>query len=213
MTLAARGRSYCRGRLKRVFDLTAASVALLALAPFLALIALLIRVSSGPPVFFRQDRVGMDGRLFSILKFRTMRAGTSGLPITGGDDGRITPFGRLLRRCKADELPQLFNVLAGHMSLVGPRPELPRYVALYTRQQRRVLEVRPGLTDDASLVFRDEERILGQVPPESRERHYVERILPRKLELNLASIERAGLLQDLTVLLKTAGTIFARIRP
>ena len=212
MSGSARGRAYCRGGLKRAVDLAAASAALLLLSPLFGIVAAAIVLTSGPPVFFRQVRVGLDGRPFRIFKFRTMRAGAPGLPITGRGDARITPIGRWLRGSKVDEFPQLLNVLAGQMSLVGPRPELPQYVALYTQEQRRVLEVRPGLTDDASVQFRDEERILGQVDPEGRERHYVAQILPRKLELNLGYIARAGFFCDLGILLRTARAVALRSR-
>lgn len=206
------GREYCRGRLKRTFDLAAASLALLALSPFFALIAALIVLTSGWPVFFSQLRVGLDGRPFRIIKFRTMRTTATGLPITGRGDRRVTPVGRLLRRSKLDELPQLLNVLAGHMSIVGPRPELPQYVDRYTAEQRVVLEVRPGLTDDASVQFRDEEEFLGHVAPEVRELHYLEQILPRKLDLNLGYIARAAFFRDLEIILRTAGAIVWRRR-
>ena len=208
MSDSAGGRAYCRGPSKRAFDLVTSSVTLVLLAPLLLLIALLIRVTSGPPVLFRQERVGRDGRVFRILKFRTMRS-IPGPPVTARGDGRITPIGSALRACKLDELPQLLNVLGGDMSVVGPRPELPRYVALYTPARRRVLDVRPGLTDDASVAFRDEERLLATIPPEEREAFYVDRILPRKLDLNLAYIERAGFLRDLSIILATARAIMA----
>jgi lipopolysaccharide/colanic/teichoic acid biosynthesis glycosyltransferase len=207
------GRAYCRGPAKRAFDLAAASLALLILSPLLVLIAVVVGAASGRPILFRQVRVGMDRRPFRIVKFRTMRTGTEGLPITGRDDQRITPIGRLLRRTKLDELPQLLNVITGDMSIVGPRPELPRYVALYTDLQRRVLDVRPGLTDDASVRFSDEERLLGQVLQEERERHYVERILPQKLDLNLGYIDRAGFLPDLSIILRTVGSVLGMGRP
>ena len=207
MSLAAGGRAYCRGRVKRTFDLAVSAAALLGLSPVLALIAVLIRVTSGAPILFRQERVGLDGRSFRILKFRTMRADAKGPSITSRGDPRITQVGRLLRAAKLDELPQFFNVLSGEMSVVGPRPELPRYVAQYTPAQRRVLEVRPGLTDDASVAFRDEEVLLGRTAPEARERFYRDEILPRKLELNLGYIDRAGLGRDLSIILKTIGSI------
>ena len=210
MSPPSEGKAYCRGRLKRTFDLVAATLSLLLLSPVLGLIAALIGLTSGPPIFFRQVRVGLDGRPFRIIKFRTMRTVEAGLPITGQDDGRITPIGRLLRRSKLDELPQLLNVMAGDMSIVGPRPELPQYVALYTEEQRKVLAVRPGLTDDASVLFRDEEQLLGQVPPETRERHYLEQVLPRKLDLNLGYIARAGFLCDLAIMLRTTGAVVRR---
>jgi lipopolysaccharide/colanic/teichoic acid biosynthesis glycosyltransferase len=206
---AGRGRAYGRGALKRATDLLASSVALIVLAPLFLLIALLVGCTSRGPILFRQERVGLDGRPFRILKFRTMRPGT-GLPITGSGDRRITPVGRILRRAKLDELPQLFNVWRGEMSIVGPRPEVPVYVAGYGAQERRVLDVRPGLTDPATLEYRDEERILGRVPPEDRERYYVAEILPRKLRLNLVYVEKATFAGDLRLVAKTLGAI---VRP
>ena len=139
---AGRGRAYGRGALKRATDLLASSVALIVLAPLFLLIALLVGCTSRGPILFRQERVGLDGRPFRILKFRTMRPGT-GLPITGSGDRRITPVGRILRRAKLDELPQLFNVWRGEMSIVGPRPEVPVYVAGYGAQERSRDETAP----------------------------------------------------------------------
>lgn len=203
---AGRGRAYGRGALKRAVDLLASSAALLLLAPLLLVLALLVALSSPGGVLFRQERVGLDGRPFRILKFRTMRPG-QGLPITGAGDRRITPVGRFLRRAKLDELPQLVNVWRGEMSIVGPRPEVPVYVAGYGPEQRRVLEVRPGLTDPASLAYRDEERLLGRVPPDDRERYYVAEILPRKLRLNLDYVERASLAWDCELVARTLGAL------
>jgi lipopolysaccharide/colanic/teichoic acid biosynthesis glycosyltransferase len=187
---AARGRAYCRGALKRGADLLAAGLALVVLAPILALLAILVGTTSRGPILFRQERIGLDGRPFRILKFRTMRPG-DGLPITGAGDRRVTPVGALLRRAKLDELPQLWNVVRGEMSIVGPRPEVPLYVAGYGPAERRVLEARPGLTDPATLEYRDEERLLGAVPPDRREAYYTTEILPRKLRLNLAYVDGA----------------------
>ena len=206
------GLRYCRGSLKRCFDLLAAGWALLILSPLLLLVALLVMISSGRPILFRQERAGLEGRPFRILKFRTMRADAPGLPITGSDDRRVTPVGRWLRAAKLDELPQLINVLRGEMSVVGPRPELPQYVADYTPSEREVLEVRPGLTDTATLVFRDEERLLGAVPSDRRERFYRGTILPLKLDLNRMYIDRAGFWRDLTIIMKTLLAIFVRGR-
>ncbi len=204
MSLAGRGPVYGRGPLKRALDLGVSASALVVLAPLGLLVALIVFVASGRPILFRQERVGLDGRRFQILKFRTMRSdGTAGLSITGRRDARVTPLGRLLRAAKVDEIPQFLNILTGEMSLVGPRPEVPRYVAHYTETQRRVLEVRPGLTDPASIEFRDEERLLGEVEESQRERFYVETLLPRKLTISLHYIDRAGLLQDLRCLLAT----------
>jgi lipopolysaccharide/colanic/teichoic acid biosynthesis glycosyltransferase len=200
--IAGRGRAYARGGVKRAVDLCAASLALVVLAPVLLVLAALVACTSRGPILFRQERVGLDGRPFRILKFRTMRPGP-GLPVTGAGDRRVTTVGRFLRRAKLDELPQLFNVVRGDMSIVGPRPEVPIYVADYGPQERRVLEVRPGLTDPATLAYRDEERLLGAIPPDERERYYVTEILPRKLRLNLAYVEGASLSEDLLLVART----------
>ncbi|HUD71669.1 MAG TPA: sugar transferase [Dongiaceae bacterium] len=198
------GLPYCRGRRKRALDLVLAAPALLLLAPLLLLIAVAVRVSMGPPVLFRHERIGRDGRPFRLLKFRSMRPSPpDSAAITSAGDPRITPAGRLLRRTKLDELPQLFNVIRGEMSLVGPRPEVPRYVQRYTPEQRRVLDVPPGLTDPASLCYRDEEAILGRVREADRERYYVEELAPRKIALSLAYITEAGIGADLKVMLRT----------
>ena len=199
-----RGRSYCRGPLKRGLDAVLSLSALVILFPVLLLLALAILMTSGRPVLFTQERIGMDGKPFSMLKFRSMRAaGGGGLPLTGAGDPRVTGIGRLLRATKLDELPQLINVVAGEMSLVGPRPEVPRYVAHYSPAQRSVLGARPGMTDPASVLFRDEEALLGSVPEESRERYYLEAILPKKLAMNQEYIDRASLGYDLALVLQT----------
>ena len=187
---------------KRTFDVLGAGVALLLLAPLLLVTALLIKLDSPGPVFFRQTRVGRAGRLFRIHKFRTMVANAPGLQITVGDDPRITRIGRWLRRTRVDELPQFVDVLLGHMSLVGPRPEVPRYVALYPAELReRALAVRPGITDPASLAYIDENAMLaGAADPE---RTYVEVILPAKLRCAVEYAETATLWTDLRVLAQT----------
>lgn len=189
--------------LKRLFDITASALGILALAPLLAVIALLIRLDSRGPVLFKQERIGRGGEAFTMFKFRTMRTDAEkvGGQLTVGRDPRITRVGHILRKSKLDELPQLFNVFLGEMSLVGPRPEVPKYVALYTEEQRRVLQVRPGVTDLASIEFRDENDLLeNQADPEA---FYVSHIMPRKLELNQAYIEKQGLFFDLWVIFKT----------
>lgn len=202
------GRSYCRGAVKRGLDIALALPALLVLTPILLLVAAVVLLTSGLPVLFTQGRIGMDGRPFRLLKFRTMlKDDGRGLPLTGAGDRRVTRVGRFLRAAKLDELPQLVNVLTGDMSLVGPRPEVPRYVARYTPEQRSVLDTRPGLTDPASVLFRDEEALLGSVPDESRERFYLEVILPRKLVMNLDYIDRASVGYDLLLVLKTAKVV------
>lgn len=202
--MTARGRRYGRGALKRMLDVLLAAPALLILSPLLALIAVAVLLGSGRPVLFRHQRIGLDGRRFLLLKFRSMRsAAAPGLPITGGGDPRVTPVGRLLRRTKLDELPQLINILVGDMSVVGPRPEVPRYVAIYDDAQREVLTFRPGLTDPASLAFRNEEELLGAVPAGAREEYYLREIMPRKLALNLEYIRSASLAGDIALIWRT----------
>ena len=187
---------------KRLFDLLGAAVALLLLAPLMLGVALWIKFDSPGPVFFRQQRVGRHGVPFSIHKFRTMRAGAQGLPLTVGTDPRITRAGHWLRRTRLDELPQFIDVLQGTMSLVGPRPEVPRYVALYPPALRdRALAVRPGLTDPASLHFIDEATLLAAAADPERE--YVEKILPAKLQRAAEYAEQASLRSDLRVLWQT----------
>jgi lipopolysaccharide/colanic/teichoic acid biosynthesis glycosyltransferase len=187
---------------KRLFDLVGATLALLLLAPLLALLALAVKLDSPGPALFRQERVGRHGKPFRIHKLRTMVHGAGGAPITVGDDARITRAGRWLRRSRLDELPQLIDVLKGDMSLVGPRPEVPRYVALYPPALReRALAVRPGLTDPASLAFIDEsERLARAADPE---REYVEVILPAKLQAAADYAEHATVWTDLKVLVRT----------
>src|SRR5882672_2318305 len=198
------GRAYCRGPVKRVFDVAISVAALIVLAPVFLIVSIVVLLASGRPVLFTQERVGMDGRPFRLVKFRTMhRAAAAGLPLTGRGDPRVTRPGRFLRAAKLDELPQLWNVLRGEMSLVGPRPEVPRYVARYTVEQRRVLEVRPGLTDPASVLFRDEEALIGSVSEGQRETFYLETVLPKKLLMNLEYIDRASVPYDLALVLRT----------
>jgi len=192
--------------MKRLVDVIAALFGLLLLAPLLVFIAFAVRVDSEGPALFRQARVGRDGRTFQILKFRSMHharhssAGAS--QITAAADARITRVGALLRRTKLDELPQLINVLRGDMSLVGPRPEVPRYVAMYPPNARaEVLSVRPGITDEAAIEFRDESDILGR--SEDPERTYVEEILPRKIQIYRNYVRNRSLLGDLCIILRT----------
>ena len=194
---------------KRLFDLCCAAAGLVLLAPVLAAVALWVVWDSPGPAFFRQQRVGRAGRLFHIVKFRTMhpRAEAAGPPLTVGADGRITRAGHWLRRTKIDELPQLFNVLLGHMSLVGPRPEVPRYVALYPAGLReKVLSVRPGITDFASIEYRDESTLLARST--DPERTYREVVLPAKLALQARYVDEAGVLTDLRLIVRTLRAIF-----
>lgn len=193
-------------RAKRLVDVAASICGLVAASPVLVLVAAAVKTDGGN-VFFRQQRVGRHGRPFLIWKFRTMvpDAERSGPQLTVAGDVRITPVGRWLRRTKLDELPQLLNVLAGEMSLVGPRPEVARYVALYTTDQRRVLALVPGITDPASLAYRDEERLLAEAT--DPERAYVEQIIPDKIRRNLEYAARSTVASDLRVVLRTFGAI------
>ena len=196
---------------KRLFDLAAASLALLLLSPLLLVVALWIKLDSPGPVFFRQRRTGRHGVPFDIHKFRSMvvNAPALGPAFTVGADPRITRAGQWLRHTRVDELPQLFDVLAGHMSLVGPRPELPEYVALYPPALReRVLSVRPGITDPASLLFIDESAQLARAADPQRE--YVEVIMPLKLQCAADYAQSAGLWSDLGVLARTLRLLWTR---
>lgn len=189
---------------KRVFDVVWAGCGLLVLAPLLLLLALWVWLDSPGPVFYRQERVGRGGRTFRIHKFRTMRhdpAG-AGLQITVGADARITRAGRWLRASKLDELAQLIDVVAGDMSLVGPRPEVPRYVAAYPPALRDVvLSVRPGITDPASIDFCDESALLARAADPERE--YLEVILPRKLAMAAQYVDESSLLTDMRLIART----------
>ena len=214
MTEGSLDNPYLGSPLKRTFDLLAALTALLILSPFMVGLAALIVATSGFPVFFRQERAGRGGEPFRIFKFRTMRPGSDrGLPLTGRGDTRVTRVGRILRAAKLDELPQLINVVRGEMSLVGPRPEVLPYVARYSDEERRVLATRPGITDPASIVFRDEERLLGQVEETRREPYYLKEVLPRKLALNLEYLKNANLGYDLAILIRTAWRLVSPDRP
>ena len=196
---------------KRVFDLLGASLALLLLSPLMLAIALAIKLDSRGPVFFRQQRVGRHGALFGIHKFRSMAADAPqrGPALTVGDDPRITRVGRWLRRTRLDELPQLLDVLAGRMSLVGPRPEVPQYVVHYPPQLReRALSVRPGITDPSSLLYLDEAELLARAADPERE--YIEVILPRKLQCAADYAAQANLRSDLGVLLRTLKLLLQR---
>ena len=177
--------------------------------PLMAAIALWVRLDSPGPALFRQERVGLHGRLFRIHKFRTMHGAGDGLQLTAQGDARITRAGRWLRATKLDELPQLIDVLAGDMSLVGPRPEVPRYMALYPEEARRqILSVRPGITDRAAIEFRDEEHLLaGAADPE---RTYVEQIMPVKQRLYLDYVARHSVAGDVAILLQTVRAILRR---
>ena len=187
-----------------MFDIMAALAGVIVLAPLLAVAAAAVRLGSAGSVFFRQERIGRGGRPFFILKFRTMvsDAAKLGGPITFGDDPRITRVGRLLRKTKLDELPQLFNVLAGQMSLVGPRPEVRRYVDMFREDYNVILQVRPGITDLASIKYRDEAAVLGGAADPEQE--YVRVVLPEKIRLAKEYVARRSFRLDLAILFGTA---------
>ncbi len=196
---------------KRLFDLLLSTLGLLLLAPLLLLIAALIKLDSPGPVMFRQERVGRFGRPFRIHKFRTMRHEPTGqgLQITVGADRRITRVGGFLRASKLDELPQLLDVWLGDMSLVGPRPEVPRYVAHYPAELRdKVLSVRPGITDIASIEYRDESAVLARAA--NPEHAYVHEVLPHKLALAARYVERSSLWLDVWLIWRTVVAIVRR---
>jgi len=194
---------------KRLFDIFFSVTGLILLSPLLLLIALLIKQDSAGPVFFRQIRIGRNGKPFRIHKFRTMTADDSikGLQITVGTDPRITRTGQWLRRYKLDELPQLIDVVQSNMSLVGPRPEVPKYVEHYPAELKDlVLSVRPGITDNASIEYRDENKIL--VESENPEHDYIEKILPVKLEYYRRYVAERSLTGDIAIILRTFSAIF-----
>jgi lipopolysaccharide/colanic/teichoic acid biosynthesis glycosyltransferase len=192
---------------KRAFDVCVASIGFVCLLPLLCVVAVLIKLDSNGPVLFRQERVGTRFRLFQIYKFRTMTrdAPLTGGPITCGGDPRITRVGRFLRRTKIDELPQLINVLKGDMSIVGPRPELRQYVERFRDDYCEILRVRPGMTDPASLKFRDEATLLGMSSDPMG--LYVGSILPEKLNLGKEYVRRSSLLSDMVLIAKTLAAL------
>ncbi len=188
---------------KRVFDILFSFMGLLLLLPILLIIAVLVKTSSKGPIFYKQIRVGKNDKDFVLLKFRTMQENSdkNGLLTIGNHDNRITPIGYYLRKIKADELPQLWNVLKGDMSIVGPRPEVRKYVNEYTEEQRKVLLVRPGLTDMASIEYINENEILAQ--SENPEKTYREQIMQEKLKLNFEYINHISLKCDIHIIFKT----------
>jgi lipopolysaccharide/colanic/teichoic acid biosynthesis glycosyltransferase len=196
----ASGGAIRRG-LYRLFDAACAAAGLVLLAPVLAALAMVVLWDDGRPVFYSQTRVGRRGKPFRIWKFRTMRANNQGRAITAAGDERVTRAGAVLRRCKLDELPQLFNVLKGDMSLVGPRPEVPEYVQFEAPIWQAVLQVRPGVTDLASLLYRDEEKLLGTAGDPNV--LYRETVLPAKLILNLWYLRYRTFWRDLRLILLT----------
>ena len=189
--------------LKRIFDIFASLFGLIILSVVLIIISIIIKITSKGPIFYRQVRVGKDNKDFKIYKFRTMivDADKKGMLITVGEDKRITGIGKFLRKTKIDELPQLINVLSGDMSFVGPRPEVRKYVNLYDDYQVNVLKIRPGITDLASIKYRDESAILGKSP--NPEATYIDEIMPTKLEINLEYINKLSLIYDIKLILST----------
>lgn len=195
---------------KRTFDVVACVAAVVILCPLWLCIGLLVACRSKGGALYRQTRVGRDGKEFKLLKFRTMRqdADKIGGLITVGEDARVTRIGRFLRKYKIDELPQFLNIIAGDMSIVGPRPEVPKYVALYDERQRQVLSVRPGLTDYASIEYISENELLAH--SSNPDRTYIEEIMPAKLELNLKYIENQSVSEDLRLICKTLFSILKK---
>ncbi len=196
--------------LKRIFDFFSSFLGVLILSPLLILLALIIKVSSSGPAFFMQSRVGRKGKPFKLIKLRTMSLSKEAAKgsFDAGDISRITPFGRFLRKTKLDELPQLFNVLKGDMSLVGPRPEVEQWTRVYPEKWAIVHSVRPGITDYASIHFRNEEEILAaSVNPYET---YKNEILPRKLALNIEYVNNQSFLEDLKIVFKTIFTVIVK---
>lgn len=194
--------------LKRSFDILFSLLLLLLLLPLLVLFTLVVALTSPGSAFFRQVRVGRGGKEFRLLKFRTMRTGSEakGQLTIGGRDPRITGVGYFLRKTKLDELPQIWNVLVGDMSVVGPRPEVPKYVALYTAEQRAVLDVRPGITGMASIDYIDENEILARAA--DPERAYIQEVMPAKLALDLRYVREHSMVLDLRIIGATIRRVF-----
>ena len=195
--------------MKRLFDIVASGCGLLVLSPVLLVVAIWIKLDSRGPVFYRQVRVGYKNKDFQIFKFRSMRIGADkgSLVTIGGRDPRITRSGYFIRKYKLDELPQLINVFVGDMSLVGPRPEVRHYVDYWTPEQMHVLDVRPGITDPASIKFRNENELMGQA--ENPEEYYINVIMQEKIKLYLEYVENASFLYDLRLIFKTFKVIIS----
>lgn len=196
--------------MKRLFDIVASGLGLLCLSPLFLILAVWIKCDTPGPVFYRQTRVGRYNRDFQLYKFRSMRIGADrqGLITVGGHDPRITRSGYFIRKYKLDEFPQLINVLVGDMSLVGPRPEVRKYVNLYTSSQMHVLDVRPGITDLASIRYRNENELLAQAT--DPDRYYIETIMPDKLRINLEYVANHSFWTDISFIFKTFWEIVAK---
>ncbi|MCU1309742.1 MAG: glycosyl transferase involved in lipopolysaccharide synthesis [Candidatus Angelobacter sp.] len=200
---------WCNSKSKRAFDIVTASALLFAALPVMLFAALLVRFTSRGPILFSHTRLGKSGDQISVLKFRTMvdRKSIQGPEVTQCGDSRVTPVGRYLRKWKIDELPQLFNVLCGEMSMVGPRPDLAKYLQQVPREYLRILLVRPGITSPATIAFRNEEQMLSGIPADAVEAFYCSELLPQKIHIDLEYAEHAGLLSDLKMLLRTAAIV------
>ncbi len=199
---------WCSAPGKRVLDLLCTIPALVALAPVMLLIGAGVKLTSGSPVLFRQKRFGRNEREFECIKFRTMTR-SAGAGVTQAGDARVTCIGRILRKWKLDELPQLINVVRGDMSLVGPRPDLPEFIVeLDPSRRERLALLTPGITGWATLKFRHEEELLADVPPQELRSFYVHEVLPRKSDLDLDYASRASLWGDLRILLRTVAAVF-----
>ena len=189
---------------KRVFDIVLSLIGLVVLSPLFIAVAIVIKATSKGSIFYVQKRVGENFEEFNLYKFRSMREG-KGLQITSKDDPRITKIGKVIRKTKIDELPQLLNVLKGDMSLVGPRPEVRKYVDIKEKEYKKILSIKPGITDNAAIEFRDEEEILSKY--KDKERAYIEEILPKKIELYNKYIDNISLQNDIKLILKTIKVI------
>ena len=189
--------------MKRLFDFFSALIGLTLIFPIFIIVSFLIIITSKGPVFYIQQRIGRYGKPFSLLKFRSMSVGSDkkGLLTVGDNDTRVTKIGYFIRKYKIDELPQLINVIIGDMSLVGPRPEVAKFVNLYTDYQKKILDVRPGITDHASIKYRDEAEVLKA--QEDPEKYYIDVLMPDKLNINLSYLENTSLLKDIKVIFKT----------
>ncbi|HWC17724.1 MAG TPA: sugar transferase [Terriglobales bacterium] len=196
--------AWSKSKRKRVFDVACAFVLVISTAPVMVIVAVLVWATSSGPVLFRQTRLGLNGREFVLLKFRTMHHASSGPAVTQAGDPRVTFLGRVLRAYKLDELPQLFNVLRGDMTMVGPRPDLPQYWAQADNSSCAVLRLRPGITGAASLHFRNEEALLATIPADCIASYYISVQLPRKAAIDLDYASRASFWSDCTILFKTA---------
>ena len=194
--------------MKRAFDFVVSFLGILILSPAFVIISLIILIDNFGNIFYLQKRVGIKNHDFNMFKFRTMYSGSDkkGLLTVGINDNRITKSGKFLRKYKLDELPQLINVLVGNMSIVGPRPEVRRYVDLYTEEQLLVLSIKPGITDYASIKYSSENEILDH--SENPEKTYIEEILPNKLEINLNYVKNRNFIMDLHIILKTIAKVF-----